>query len=160
VEEEVAPNLGKPSWSMQVCRPVPPTIACYGEYRGGPVTPPHIVVLGPVVDPTIAPPQAPAPGPIEERATATSPMSVAGCQGLRSRRPIPATVPSQGKSSKHENNFLMREISSFMLTYRLVFSTKHRAHMSSFTTTKAVKRGTKASSGALSRPYSAQETTQ
>lgn len=148
MEEEVAPNLRKPSWSLQVCRPVPPNNRLLrGIQRRARHASPHSRT-GARSGPDHCSASGPRPGAHRGEATATSPMSVARCQGLRSRRPIPAIVPSQGKSSKHENNFLMRDISSFLLTYRLVFSTKHRAHVSSFTTTKAVKRGTKASSGA------------
>jgi hypothetical protein len=57
MEEEVAPTPGMPSWRLQVCRPGPPlVIVYYGEYGGGSVTPPHAVVMGPVVAPTIIPP--------------------------------------------------------------------------------------------------------
>jgi hypothetical protein len=46
------------------------------------------------------------------------------------------------------------------LTYRLVLSNKRGACEPSFTATKAVKRGARASAGASYRPHSTQETTQ
>jgi hypothetical protein len=89
----------------------PQRLPIAGNTEEGPFTPPHVVVPRPVVVPTIVPPQVLGPGPIEERATTPSPMSVAGHQGLRSRRPRPAVVPYQGKLLKHEDIFPMREVS-------------------------------------------------
>jgi hypothetical protein len=60
--------------------------------------------------------------------------------------------PSQGKLSKHKNILCARFLFS---EYHLVLSAKRRARALSFTTTKVVKRGSRASAGASSRPHSA-----
>jgi hypothetical protein len=123
-------DLGQLSWNnlggsatIGVLAGTPKQLSASRNTEEGPITPPHVVVLGPVVDLAIIPPQASTPGPKEESTTALSSTSVVWRWGLRSRRPRLVVMPSQCKSSEHENNFLMCEVSSFLLKYRLVFST-------------------------------------
>lgn len=72
---------------------VPQRSPAMGNTKEGPITPPHAVVLGPVMDLAIVLPQVPTLGPTEERDAATLPMSVAERRGLRSQRPRSVIMP-------------------------------------------------------------------
>jgi hypothetical protein len=75
---------------------VPLWKSAVGNTEEGPITPPHVVVSGPVADPTIVLPQAPIPRPTEERVVAPPPSPVAGRWGLRSQKPRPIVMPRSG----------------------------------------------------------------